>query len=83
VTGGLDFRISPRNQLATYRSDPYQLYADARPSFGNHGLFLQDEITLHPKLRVNAGVRYDRYTTFGATLNPRAGLIFSASSYSW
>ena len=39
--------------------------------------YLQDEIRIHRKLILNAGVRYDHYSTFGGTTNPRVGLIWT------
>jgi outer membrane receptor for ferrienterochelin and colicins len=36
----------------------------------------QDEFSIAPKLILNAGVRYDHYTQFGGTTNPRLGLIY-------
>lgn len=50
--------------------------ADNRVTSSVYGLFLQDEWTVLNNLRLNAGLRYDRYDTFGGTLNPRAGLIY-------
>jgi outer membrane receptor for ferrienterochelin and colicins len=39
-------------------------------------LYAQDEFAIVPKLILNAGVRYDHYTQFGGTTNPRLGLIY-------
>lgn len=39
--------------------------------------FIQDEYTLNEKISLNAGVRFDHFSTFGGTVNPRAGLIYS------
>jgi outer membrane receptor for ferrienterochelin and colicins len=39
-------------------------------------LYAQDEFTIIPKLILSAGVRYDHYTQFGGTANPRLGLIY-------
>jgi outer membrane receptor for ferrienterochelin and colicins len=39
-------------------------------------LYAQDEFTIVPKLILSAGVRYDHYTQFGGTTNPRLGLIY-------
>jgi outer membrane receptor for ferrienterochelin and colicins len=39
-------------------------------------LFAQDEFGITPKLILSAGVRYDHYSQFGGTTNPRLGLIY-------
>ncbi|MBI3569510.1 MAG: TonB-dependent receptor [Gammaproteobacteria bacterium] len=44
-----------------------------------HAFYLQDEYRLRDDLLVNAGVRYDKYDSFGGTTNPRLGLIYSAT----
>jgi outer membrane receptor for ferrienterochelin and colicins len=42
-------------------------------------LYAQDEFGITSRLTLNAGVRYDHYSTFGGTTNPRAALIFRAA----
>jgi iron complex outermembrane receptor protein len=42
----------------------------------NWGVFAQDEIRLSSRVLANAGLRYDRYPSFGGTLNPRLALIY-------
>jgi outer membrane receptor for ferrienterochelin and colicins len=39
-------------------------------------LYGQDEFSVTSKLILNAGIRYDHYTQFGGTTNPRLGLIY-------
>jgi len=41
-------------------------------------LYLQDEWRLLDQVALTAGVRYDHYSDFGGTVNPRAGLVWSA-----
>lgn len=76
VTLGSDFRFNRRIRLMTYDSDPYYLYADTRGQTHNASFLIQDDFRLTRRLRVNAGFRYDRYSTFGGAFSPRAGLIF-------
>ncbi len=40
-------------------------------------LFAQDDFSITEKLSLNAGVRYDFYSIFGSTINPRVGLIYT------
>lgn len=39
--------------------------------------YLQDEWQMQERLNLTLGVRYDRYSDFGDTLNPRAGLVWN------
>jgi outer membrane receptor for ferrienterochelin and colicins len=40
-------------------------------------LFIQDDYSITDQLTLNAGVRYDFYSIFGDTINPRVGLIYA------
>jgi outer membrane receptor for ferrienterochelin and colicins len=40
-------------------------------------LFVQDDYAITDELTLNAGVRFDYYSIFGNTINPRAGLIYN------
>lgn len=42
--------------------------------------FVQDEWQLSPYWSLTSGVRYDHYSDFGSTLNPRAALVWDTSS---
>lgn len=42
-------------------------------------LFVQDEWTLAKDWALTAGVRYDRYSDFGSTTNPRLALVWDAA----
>jgi outer membrane receptor for ferrienterochelin and colicin len=39
--------------------------------------YLQDEWQLWERVNLTAGVRYDHYSDFGGTVNPRAGLVWN------
>lgn len=57
--------------------DIYQAYLDDSRDSHVWALFGQDEWAILKSLRLNAGVRYDHYDTFGGTTNPRLALIWS------
>ena len=70
VTIGGEFQYNfTQNQSVTNTFDDHR---DSRV----YGLYLQDEWHLLHNLILNAGVRYDWYSTFGGSTNPRIGLIF-------
>ena len=48
--------------------------------------YLQDEYRINDQWILNAGVRFDDYSSFGGTTNPRLALIYSprdATSFKW
>lgn len=45
-------------------------------SRNNKYVFLQDTWTIDPNWELTTGVRYDNYSDFGATTNPRLGLVW-------
>ncbi len=71
---GLDFRDNIRQDQGNFDEE---IFLDDRRSSQNWGIFLQDEVALSRKLRLNVGVRHDHYDTFGGTTNPRAALLLS------
>lgn len=76
VALGAEYRNNFRQDQYNYDDEPYQSYLDDHRSSTNWGVYVQDEITLRPNLLLNLGLRHDSYDTFGATTNPRAGLIY-------
>lgn len=73
IVGG-EFRNSYR-QDQSYR-DESGYWHDRRSSY-NLGVYLQDEIQLLDNLLLNVGGRYDYFSTFGGTFNPRLAVIYS------
>lgn len=77
VTLGGEFRSQFRmDQSNTGPLPPLTYLIDNRKS--NIGaVYFQDEFAITDRLILNAGFRYDHYSTFGGTVNPRAGLIYT------
>ena len=61
-----NFDVSPSATLVNSRRREF--------SFAFYG---QDEVTILTNLALNAGVRYDHFSTFGGTVNPRGALIYN------
>jgi outer membrane receptor protein involved in Fe transport len=53
------------------------IHTNQRPD--KYGVFVQDEYALRDDLLLNLGVRYDHYSAFGGTTNPRVALIYHPS----
>lgn len=52
-------------------------YLDSEESSTIWALYAQDEWSIAEPLILNAGVRYDHYSTFGGTTNPRIAVIYT------
>lgn len=79
VTFGAEYRDNFRQDQKTYDINPYRLELDVRKDSKISAGFVQDEFRIHPRLILNAGIRYDHYSSFGGSTNPRIGLLFRAT----
>lgn len=77
LVSGVEFQDNFRQDLQNYDLDPEAVYIDSENSSERAGLYLQDEMILREGLLLNAGLRYDRYSTVGEDINPRVALIYS------
>lgn len=73
VIGGVEFRDVYSMLQQNY---DVAVNLDDRRTTWNVGTYLQDEYNLLDNLILNAGLRYDYFSTFGGTLNPRVALIY-------
>jgi len=72
VTLGSEMRYNVRQDQRNWDEDVY--LDDSRD--GTHwGLFVQDAFKLFDRTTLVGGLRYDQYSTFGGTTNPRVALI--------
>lgn len=65
------------DQLTDITNTPYTFLPNIDRHF--YYLSLQDEWQVNPEVLLTLGVRYDRYSDFGSTTNPRLGLIWQAT----
>ncbi len=76
VTAGLEFHSDFELRLKNYDVDPDETFQDTRSDAYWLAVYAQDEWRVVDKLLLNAGVRFDYYEDFGATVNPRLALIW-------
>ena len=76
----LTFGIEGRDDIAIKQANsdvsPAVTYIDKTSGAYSVGLYGQAEIALLTNLTLNAGARFDHFSTFGSTFNPRGGLIY-------
>jgi iron complex outermembrane receptor protein len=74
---GFECRDNFQQDQGNYDLQPFVQYFSDYRSSAIFSVYAQDEIHLRKNLVLNLGLRYDHYSTFGGTTNPRAGLIYS------
>ena len=76
ATAGGEYRDNIRQNQSNYSLNPYSLaLQDQRSSFVG-AIFAQDEVTISKSIALNAGFRYDYYSTVHASEDPRVALIY-------
>jgi outer membrane receptor for ferrienterochelin and colicins len=77
LSAGAELRDNIQQAQGNYDVQPFvQYFNDSRRSTVV-SVYAQDEIHLRSNLILNLGIRYDRYSLFGGTTNPRAALIYT------
>lgn len=77
VTGGALLMAHLDRTLVNRDIEPAFEYLNERHRDGQYGVYLQDEYQPFRSLIVNAGARYDWFSTFGSALNPRVAVIYN------
>jgi iron complex outermembrane receptor protein len=77
LTVGAEYRDYFRQDQRNFDENPFASRLDDKRSTSVWAIYLQDEFEIAKGLILNAGVRHDRYSTFGGTTNPRVALIFN------
>jgi outer membrane receptor for ferrienterochelin and colicins len=74
---GSEVRDNFQQNQGNYDLQPFFQYFIDRRTSTIFSLYAQDEIHLRKNLVLNLGLRYDHYSIFGGTTNPRAALIYT------
>ena len=75
LTLGSEIRDNVRQDQGDLVNPP-NLFTPAPNSSLITAVYAQDEFGITSRITLNAGVRYDHYSTFGGTFNPRAAVIY-------
>jgi outer membrane receptor for ferrienterochelin and colicins len=75
VTFGSEIRDNLRQDQGDLMNPPNAFTHDLNTSL-IAAFYAQDELAITNRLTLNAGLRYDHYSTFGGTTNPRLALIY-------
>lgn len=74
VTAGTEIRENFRQDQDNY--DDFATYVNSQEDSRIVAAYAQADALILDELRINAGLRWDHYSTFGGTVNPRAALIY-------
>ena len=77
VTLGTEEIFNTKQVQGNYDLQPYTRYLFDQRSSTVAAVYVQDEFSIRKNLLLSAGLRFDHYSTFGGTLNPRVALIYS------
>lgn len=75
IFGG-DYREHLTIHQGNFDDVPRAVHLDDERGGQNFGFFAQAELSLRTNLLFNGGVRFDHYSTFGESVNPRLALIY-------
>ena len=77
LTFGTEYRHDFELKFLNFDEAPRITYLDSNLTADTVGIYAQDEYAVFDHLILNAGIRYDYFSSFGDSLNPRAALIYS------
>jgi iron complex outermembrane receptor protein len=80
LAAGWEYRDAFQLDQWNHDDSPYLQVLDDERTEHVWALFLQDEIELGGGVALTAGLRYDHYSSFGGTTNPRLAVVWSPRS---
>ncbi|MDX2417064.1 MAG: TonB-dependent receptor [Xanthomonadales bacterium] len=81
---GIEGRYSHRQDQSNFDilEDGHSFNLDEKRDSTNWGVFIQDDLTLTPKINVVLGLRYDHYDNFGGNTSPRLAMVYKLTDTS-
>jgi outer membrane receptor for ferrienterochelin and colicins len=77
LSAGSEYQDNFQQNQGNYDVQPFFQYFGDRRTSNVFSAYAQDEIHLRKNVVLNLGLRYDHYSLFGGTTNPRAALIYN------
>ncbi|HTG01388.1 MAG TPA: TonB-dependent receptor [Nitrospirota bacterium] len=77
VSAGAEYKDNIQQDQSNFDIDPPFTYLDDRRRSRLHAFYVEDEYRISDRLLANVGLRYDHYSSFGDTTNPRLALIYA------
>lgn len=77
LTLGTEWNRANSIKQINYDINPPTTYSDVSSDWDTVGVYAQDEINVLDPLTLTLGARYDWYSSFGDTVNPRVAAIYT------
>jgi len=77
IIGGLEYEDNIKQDQKSYADVPSSFVFEDKRRSERWAAYLQDELLVSKNVSFNAGVRYDHYSTFGGSTNPRISLLYN------
>ncbi len=74
---GVEYKDVFNSKQSSFDTVTNAYFSDVSTSWNSKSWYLQDEYTVSSNVIFNAGLRYDYYSFFGDTINPRLALIYN------